>query len=496
MLITIIKSYKYYILLGIILLIGLFFRTYGLIDRLEFAHDGDLSSWIVKDIVINHHPRLIGQLTSAQGIFIGPLFYYMLAPFHWIAGMDPIGGTAPVTILAMLTIASFYWVFTKLWNSKAGLIAAFLQAILLFHIIPDRSIVPTVFTPLWSIWYFFAVIMITRGQMKTFPLVGLLAGLIWHFHIALAPAFIAVPLALVLAKRFPSLKQIGLTIFLSLLPSIPLIVFELKHNFLQTHSFIANFSVDHGAGKGIPKLIDVVLMMSDNVVNLFLYPQSLPDEIRPILLLLLVAGGFAFLLKVKTVTWREVSVLAAWMLGLVLFFSFSSSPISEYYFASLEIIFIGIAALVMGYFITYKKWTMWIVIVILGCLLTKNGMAFMNRGESRFGYNARKTAAQFIVNDAKQKGYPCVAIAYQTIQGENVGFRYFFWLNNLHIIDQSAQSPTYIIAIPESMAGEPVDFQEGIVGVVAPENIDTADLSQVCAQPNKNLTEPLWGFTN
>ena len=62
------------LILALILVIGLFFRSYQLTERFEFAHDGDLYSWIVKDIVVNHHFRLIGQLTSAPGIFIGGLF--------------------------------------------------------------------------------------------------------------------------------------------------------------------------------------------------------------------------------------------------------------------------------------------------------------------------------------------------------------------------------------------------------------------------------------
>lgn len=69
------------ITLFIIPLIGLFFRTYKVIDRFNFDQDGDLASWIVKDIVVNYHPRLVGQLTTAPGIFIGPFYYYLIALF-------------------------------------------------------------------------------------------------------------------------------------------------------------------------------------------------------------------------------------------------------------------------------------------------------------------------------------------------------------------------------------------------------------------------------
>ena len=105
-------------LLIFILLIPLFFRSYQIIDRYDFAHDADLFSWIVKDIVINHHYRLIGQLTSADGIYIGPLFYYLLIPFFIITKMDPIGAVIPITILGVLTVLSYYIVFSKLFNKQ------------------------------------------------------------------------------------------------------------------------------------------------------------------------------------------------------------------------------------------------------------------------------------------------------------------------------------------------------------------------------------------
>src|SRR3989338_9818731 len=80
------------LILFLIILIGLFFRTYLAVERFEFGHDGDLYSWIVKDIAVNHHFRLIGQLTSAPGIFIGGLFYYLLTPLFLLTNMNPVGG--------------------------------------------------------------------------------------------------------------------------------------------------------------------------------------------------------------------------------------------------------------------------------------------------------------------------------------------------------------------------------------------------------------------
>ena len=212
------RRHKYFLILVIILVIGLFFRTYKLVERFGFGHDGDLYSWIVKDIVIDHHFRLIGQLTSAEGIFIGPFFYYLLVPFYLISGMDPIGSAYLSPLVGILTILSYYFVLTKLFNKQVGITAAFLQAILLGAVGFDRWVVPTITTKLWAIWYLYTIFMIARGNFKVLPLLGILIGLIWHVHLALLPALLAIPFSLFFSKKFPTLKQI--TLFLLSLISL------------------------------------------------------------------------------------------------------------------------------------------------------------------------------------------------------------------------------------------------------------------------------------
>src|SRR3989338_6869626 len=156
----------HFLILSLILSIGLFFRTYQIIERFEFAHDGDLYSWIVKDIVVNHHFRLIGQLTSAPGIFIGGLFYYLLIPFFLLSNMDPIGTTSFAIIIGLTTIFSLYFVLSKLFKTEVGLIAAFLYATLITTVNADRWIVPTVTTNLWVIWYLYSILKIARGDYR------------------------------------------------------------------------------------------------------------------------------------------------------------------------------------------------------------------------------------------------------------------------------------------------------------------------------------------
>ena len=101
------------LLLIAILILGLTFRTYKLDTLYTFEHDQDLFSLIARDVLVDHHVRLIGQLTSIDGLFIGPYFYYLLMPFIALFGGSPMGAIVPMALLGIFTCWSFYFVLFK-----------------------------------------------------------------------------------------------------------------------------------------------------------------------------------------------------------------------------------------------------------------------------------------------------------------------------------------------------------------------------------------------
>ncbi len=269
-----IKKKPYLFLFTAILLIGLFFRSYHVLKWLNFDHDSELFSWIVKDIVVNHHFRLIGQLTTAPGIFIGPLYYYCLVPFFLLFNMDPIGSVIPIIILGMLTIASYYFVFSKLFNKNVGLVGSFIYAVSIQTVELDRRVVPSTPTGIWVIWYLYTVFMLARGNFKVLPILGILIGLIWHVHIALAPTLIAVPIAFFIAKRIPSKKQMGIFLLITIISSLPLIIFESRHQFVQSKSFIKNLTANFGNGGQISEQREIILGKENENAKLNLNESS------------------------------------------------------------------------------------------------------------------------------------------------------------------------------------------------------------------------------
>lgn len=487
-------KHPHFLILSLILLIGLFFRTYQMVERFEFAHDGDLYSWIVKDVVINHHFRLIGQLTSAPGIFIGGLFYYLLIPFFLLTKMDPIGAAYFTIIIGLATIVSYYFVLTKLFKAEIGLIISFLYATLLTTVNTDRWAVPTITTNLWVIWYFYTIVRITKGDYTVLPLLGILIGLIWHVHIALIPALIAVPVAIILSKKLPDIKQLIQFVIAFFITSIPLFAFETRHGFEQTISLINNFRTPAVGAKGLYKLTLVLNMIVKNINNLFLQPQSFSQPFNILLVLLILLSAF-LLVKKRLLSRKELIVFASWITGVIIFFGVSSSPISEYYFSNIEIIFITLVGLDLYLILKSSLLGRILVIGLLIFIPLKNGYFILTQSYYHKGYAEKKEVVKYIKTDAGNNGFPCIGISYITAAGENVGFRYFFYLNNMHLVHPSTNVPVYNIVIPDELSPGEVKQKFGHIGVIPPVKIPSKEIiERSCQTPDTNLTDSMFGY--
>ena len=484
------------LILALILVIGLFFRSYQLTERFEFAHDGDLYSWIVKDIVVNHHFRLIGQLTSAPGIFIGGLFYYLLIPFFLLSNMDPIGTTSFAIIIGLVTIFSLYFVLSKLFKTEVGLIASFLYATLLTTVNADRWIVPTVTTNLWVIWYFYGVIKIARGDYRVLPILGILIGLIWHVHIALIPALIAIPAAIYFAKKLPNTKQVAQFFIALFATSLPLLMFEARHGFGQTLSLISNFTTPQVGATGLYKLTLVLNMVVKNISVLFFAPQSFSQTFNIFFVLIIILLGF-LLIRKKILSQKEFLIFLIWIAGVIAFFGLSSSPISEYYFSNIGIIFLSLVSLLLYLIFKSSYLGKALVAGLLILIPIKNGYFVITNDYYNKGYVEKKAVVNFIKTDSENRGFPCIGISYITAAGENVGFRYFFYLKNMHIVHPSLNIPVYNIVIPDELSLGEAKQKFGHIGVIPPTKVPSLEtIQKTCQTPNTNLTDSLFGYVD
>ena len=472
------------------LLIGFFTRAYQGLDRFIYAHDNDLASWMVKDIVVDKHFRLIGQETSSGGVFIGPLFYYSLIPFYLIGNMDPAPTIAFSWIIGLSAIASIYFVVGRLHGRKAGIIAALFYSASYLIVITEREVVPTTPVMLWSIWAYYAAHLLFAGNRRGLWLAAGLLALVWHINLALIlllPIFAAGVLCKL--KNFKTSDFFGPLLLLLLLSS-PLIIFEFRHSFLQTRSLLSSFT-----GNPQKTLTRTVRQKIDNVVTITvknstrLFAFNLQENHRYYIPIFLLAVFIALTLT-KKLSPVSFFIISAWLLLFIGFFVIHPLNLSEYYLNGINILWLIIASVFLASIPVITPF-------ILALFLYLNLNYFLSSSINKIGYRQKKAIVDFIKQDAAAHNYPCVSVSYMTDEGQQFGYRYFFYLAGVHVNQPKSNSPVYTIVFPHRRANR-LDKTFGALGLVLPNYSqyrgDSVKLS--CSGQNANLTDPMFGFVN
>lgn len=227
------------ILLFIILLVGAFFRLYKISEYMTFLGDEGRDVIVVRRLLVNFDPILIGPRTSIGDMYLGPLYYYLIAPALLIANFSPVGPAIMVAIVGIITIF-FVWYVARDWFGKiAAFVAAILYAISPVVIIYSRSswnpnIMPF-FTllciySLWQIWH--------NGKWKWLIVLGVSFAFVLQSHylgLLLLPTILLIyvlSIYKILNTKYKiedliRYSLISLIVF-SLLMS-PLVIFDARH---------------------------------------------------------------------------------------------------------------------------------------------------------------------------------------------------------------------------------------------------------------------------
>lgn len=457
------------ILLFLVLTLGLLTRSYQLRERFGYTHDNDLAGWVVKDIIVDRHLRLIGQLTSSPGIFIGPLFYYLQIPFYLIAGMDPIGGAWLSVIIGLLGVASMWY--------AGGFIPSLIYAVSFLISNTEREVTPTTPVYLWSIWFFYTFVKLWQGNKKWLYSAVILVSLIWHFNLALVLGVPLLLLAFLKNIKTYKLREILLPVFLGVILNLPLLVFEVRHGYIQTRSLFSTLTT---VGSKSVKFGQTITYALRNANGIFIDDAV---KINPWIIPTIILAGIMTLSS-----WRWL--ILGWIGLYLIFFSLHPLPLSEYYLNGMSIVWI------LGAGWLLKKIPRPISVIILTIFLGYNLQRFFSYPTNHAGYVERKAIVNFIKADAALRNYPCIAVSYITSPGNNLGYRYWFWLAGVKTMRPDTLAPVYTIVFPHSYVDR-LDKTFGSLGLIFPRfsRYTNDGITRSCVGEDQNLTESMFGFT-
>lgn len=479
--------------MGLILVLGLIFLTFGFKYTFSWAHDHDLYSWIAKDIIVNHHWRLTGQITSVDGVFIGPLYYYLIAIVYAIFKMNPLSAIVVTTFVGLASILSIYFVIKEFWGKRAAELGAFLMATSTGIALYQRWSVPTQPAILWSIWFIYVLLKSIQGDKRILWIYGLLLGLVYHVHIALLP-ILPLPIIAYLLSGDSIIKLLSkikfkeyfIFVLIFFIFSSPFWMFEVKHNWSQVKSTVAAMKIENKGPTGIRKINKVINASAKEVQRDLLQGyESLKVEY---LWIVFFAMSFV-LIKKKVIYGKQFGFFMAWIL-LILLAQFSSKKIvSEYYFTNFIPIFFIIFVLFVNKFLTNKYFMSLFLLVYLGL----NYTWLIKQFSDNQSYFIKEQVVDYIVSDAKIKNYPCISINYIAKFGDGVGFRYLFWYKNMPLVKTNDNIPQYDIVIPFEQSLNSLDTKFGRVGII--KNKKNLIVDPKLCDDEKLILDPLLGYT-
>lgn len=375
------KIYKDKYLFSVILLfvIGLFLRLYNIYPFVTFLGDQGRDAIILKRIITFEHFPAIGPPTSIGQVYLGPFYYYFIAPWLWISNFDPIGPAIGVAIISSISILLSYFLLKDIFNKKVGLFSAIFITFSSVIIEFSRFSWNPNLLPFFSLFYFYFII---KSQEKQNLLWYFLAGTFLSFSIQLhyLALFLFLPTLIFIIIQLFKNKGLLLKIFKGLLMStfsfilfsIPLVIFDLRHNYLNLNNFIKLSQSSSGLSKNLIKTIYdsfnifvtyiftielnkviVYLLFSAFILFLIFYKKS-KDNIKPVLLFFLITLiGIAIYGGQKFPHYFSVIYLYFFII-ISYFFSFiSNSRFSKFLISAFFILYIYINA--QGYVFLREK---------------------------------------------------------------------------------------------------------------------------------------------
>ncbi len=294
---------------------------------MEFLGDQGRDVYIIRDFLKNGNLFFIGPQTSIGNMYLGPWFYYLIAPALLIFNFNPIGPAIFIALINIATIILIYFISQKWFNRSAGLISAFLFSISpvvikYSNFIWNPNIMP--FFALLFIYFFFEAIL--KNHYKLFIYASLAFIMVINSHY-LGLAILPLPgicwlflLIKFIKSKSKYLKPFLFNSFFALLIFIisltPQILFDLKHNGQNINALIHFFTyrettVNIKPYKAIPELPSIFNQINTDLIS---SRQITPGIIISSVLIILI---IAYFLKKKSSDKPYLIVLGWYFFGLI-----------------------------------------------------------------------------------------------------------------------------------------------------------------------------------
>src|SRR3989344_174818 len=227
---------------ALLLLVALFLRSYRVSEITGFYFDQGRDAKVIWNLWHTGKFFLVGPTTGIEGIFLGPTYYYLIAPLYLLGNGNPAAVSFFLAVLNVLGIFVIYRIGRAYFYPASGLMAAALVTFSLQLTQDHRWLsnpTPLPLTAALSVWLLLRLVH-GSSRWQHWGLLGLLLGLSLHFEAASAVFFLpAVGLVFLIFRRHISWHHTRLLLLFAAfaLTLIPQLLFNFRHQNLLVNSF-------------------------------------------------------------------------------------------------------------------------------------------------------------------------------------------------------------------------------------------------------------------
>lgn len=229
-----------YIILSLVLAGASFIRFCRLGSLLNFYYDQGRDALVIWRLWHEGKLFLIGPITGLKGIFLGPFYYYLIAPFYLLGGGNPLYPAVFLAFLSVIAILMVYILGNSMHSRMAGLFAAIIAAFSFNIFLASRWLANPTPILLSSVLLLYSLWEIVNGGSRKWWIVALLlVGLSLQFESASAVFYIPILLLFLLWMRYgnlrarsiqlPDLKTYIYSLIAFFITIIPQIIFNFRH---------------------------------------------------------------------------------------------------------------------------------------------------------------------------------------------------------------------------------------------------------------------------
>ena len=343
-----------YTTLGLIFLLGLFFRTYRQSQLLGFYYDQGRDALMAQDIISGTNFPAIGPTTGIQGLYLGPFWYYLVTPGYLLGQGSPIAAAYFISLIESLSIILVFIYLSSFSSTLTALTGSLLWSFGYYLIRSSRWFSNPSPLPTFVVLIMLLLVKYQRTPRPKYLLwLGLLLGLALQLEAASAVFFIPV-ITLFLFRYFGlagSIRSLLQVFGIVALTHLPLVAFEIKNRFLITTNFLGfltgKTNTTTGSSWSLPSFQFAATRLRDYFEFLFSKVDTNTTYVSLIFLVLFFLFHLFLILR-RPKLHPHLYLLLLWLwipLFILLFFSGNYGRLYDYYLTGFFPAFIMLVAL-------------------------------------------------------------------------------------------------------------------------------------------------------